>query len=276
MQTLYVTCTILSMIWTLGDFNSVYLLTGGGPGDLTHVLATLGIRYLRLDQVDLSIGRHRGGDAAGAAAGLFHDEAAVAMRIPSLTRDRHRGEAAADRHPGADLDPAADLPPVPVRDLAEGSGLRRQALAGQSDAAQFRRRVPPGALLPAPFLAAVLEFAGDRGRDRRSSRCWSRPSAAFAISRLKVKGGRAIMNLALFTYFIPAAFLAVPMYRTMGTLRPAQQPVGADPRDGDDRVALRDLGAEAGLRQAAGRARRGGDRGRRLADAAVPAGLSCR
>ena len=41
-------------------------------------------------------------------------------------------------------------------------------------------------------------------------------AAAFAISRLKVKGGRAVMNLALFTYFIPAAFLAVPMYRTMG------------------------------------------------------------
>ena len=40
--------------------------------------------------------------------------------------------------------------------------------------------------------------------------------AAFAISRLKVPGGRAVMNLALFTYFIPAAFLAVPMYRTMG------------------------------------------------------------
>ena len=55
MRTLYVTCTILSMIWTLGDFNSVYLLTGGGPADLTHVLATLGIRYLRLDQVDLSM-----------------------------------------------------------------------------------------------------------------------------------------------------------------------------------------------------------------------------
>jgi multiple sugar transport system permease protein len=55
MQTLYLTCTILSMIWTLGDFNSVYLLTGGGPADLTHVLATLGIRYLRLDQVDESM-----------------------------------------------------------------------------------------------------------------------------------------------------------------------------------------------------------------------------
>jgi multiple sugar transport system permease protein len=40
--------------------------------------------------------------------------------------------------------------------------------------------------------------------------------AAFAISRLKVRGGRTVMNLALFTYFIPAAFLAVPMYKTMG------------------------------------------------------------
>ncbi|HEV8501464.1 MAG TPA: sugar ABC transporter permease [Casimicrobiaceae bacterium] len=53
--TLYLTSTILSMIWTLGDFNSVYLLTGGGPADLTHILATLGIRYLRLDQVDLAM-----------------------------------------------------------------------------------------------------------------------------------------------------------------------------------------------------------------------------
>src|ERR671930_203734 len=41
--------------------------------------------------------------------------------------------------------------------------------------------------------------------------------AAFAISRLKVKGGRVVMNAALFTYFIPAAFLAVPMYKAMGT-----------------------------------------------------------
>lgn len=55
LSTLYFTCLLLSMIWTLGDFNSVYLLTGGGPSDLTHVLATLGIRYLRLDQVDMAM-----------------------------------------------------------------------------------------------------------------------------------------------------------------------------------------------------------------------------
>ena len=41
--------------------------------------------------------------------------------------------------------------------------------------------------------------------------------AAFAISRLKVRGGRTVMNMALFTYFIPAAFLAVPMYKAMAT-----------------------------------------------------------
>ena len=40
--------------------------------------------------------------------------------------------------------------------------------------------------------------------------------AAFSISRLRVRGGRTVMNAALFTYFIPAAFLAVPMYKAMG------------------------------------------------------------
>ena len=40
-------------------------------------------------------------------------------------------------------------------------------------------------------------------------------TAAFAISRLRSRGGRTVMNLALFTYFIPAAFLAVPMYKAM-------------------------------------------------------------
>ena len=43
-------------------------------------------------------------------------------------------------------------------------------------------------------------------------------SAAFAISRLKLAGGHHVMTLALATYLIPAAFLAVPMYKGMGTL----------------------------------------------------------
>jgi hypothetical protein len=42
---LYLICTLLSTIFSLGDFNSVYFVSGGGPADSTHVLATLGIRY---------------------------------------------------------------------------------------------------------------------------------------------------------------------------------------------------------------------------------------
>lgn len=44
-RNIYITSTLLSTIWSLGDFNSVYLLTGGGPVERTHVLATLGFRY---------------------------------------------------------------------------------------------------------------------------------------------------------------------------------------------------------------------------------------
>jgi multiple sugar transport system permease protein len=44
MRNLYIICTVLSTIWTLGDYNTVHFITGGGPVLSTHVLATLGIR----------------------------------------------------------------------------------------------------------------------------------------------------------------------------------------------------------------------------------------
>ena len=180
------------MIWTLGDFNSVYLLTGGGPADLTHVLATLGIRYLRLDQVDLSMAAIVVRAAAGAAARLLHDEAAVEMS------DSHVETPCASRQaeakllligiPVLHLDPAADLPHVPVRDLAEGGGVLGQALARPPDAAQFRHRVPAEALLPRPLLAAALELARDRASRPALLTLLVATAAAFAISRLKVQG----------------------------------------------------------------------------------------
>jgi multiple sugar transport system permease protein len=56
LKNLYITSTLLSTIWSLGDFNSVYLLTGGGPAEKTHVLATLGIRYaFNLTQIDVGV-----------------------------------------------------------------------------------------------------------------------------------------------------------------------------------------------------------------------------
>ncbi len=44
MRNLYIICTVLSTIWTLGDYNTVHFVSGGGPVLSTHVLATLGIR----------------------------------------------------------------------------------------------------------------------------------------------------------------------------------------------------------------------------------------
>ena len=41
---LYLVLTLLATIFLLGDFNSVTFVTGGGPANTTHVLATLGIR----------------------------------------------------------------------------------------------------------------------------------------------------------------------------------------------------------------------------------------
>lgn len=45
LRNLYLICTLLSMVFTLGDFTVPWLLTGGAPGDSTHVLATLAYRY---------------------------------------------------------------------------------------------------------------------------------------------------------------------------------------------------------------------------------------
>lgn len=42
---LYLVCTLLSTIWSLGDFNTIHFISGGGPAMSTEVLATLGIRY---------------------------------------------------------------------------------------------------------------------------------------------------------------------------------------------------------------------------------------
>ena len=42
---LYLLCALLSTLWTVGDFTTVYLVSGGGPAGLTHVLGTLGFHY---------------------------------------------------------------------------------------------------------------------------------------------------------------------------------------------------------------------------------------
>jgi multiple sugar transport system permease protein len=41
---LYLVLTLLATIFLLGDFNTITFVTGGGPANSTHLLATLGIR----------------------------------------------------------------------------------------------------------------------------------------------------------------------------------------------------------------------------------------
>jgi multiple sugar transport system permease protein len=42
---LYLLCTLISTLWTVGDFTTVSLVSGGGPAGTTEVLATLGFHY---------------------------------------------------------------------------------------------------------------------------------------------------------------------------------------------------------------------------------------
>ena len=44
-QTCISSCTLLSTLWTLGDFTTVFIVSGGGPGGYSDVLATLGFHY---------------------------------------------------------------------------------------------------------------------------------------------------------------------------------------------------------------------------------------
>ncbi|HEX6081225.1 MAG TPA: sugar ABC transporter permease [Methylomirabilota bacterium] len=54
---IYLICSLLSMVFTMGDFTNVWLMTGGAPGDSTHVLATLAYRYtFRLGKLDWGVG----------------------------------------------------------------------------------------------------------------------------------------------------------------------------------------------------------------------------
>src|SRR5580693_5541763 len=203
MRTLYVTCTLLSMIWTLGDFNSVYLLTGGGPADLTHVLATLGIRYLRLDQLDLSM------------ASIVCAMQLPGMRFPTL------------REVGTEAWLLLIGIPVLIWTMVPIYHMFLFAISPKEDA--FSGKLWPTHPTLHNFHIVFYEqhyFLRDFWLQLWNSiviaaatgalTLFIATAAAFAISRLKVPGGRWVMNLALFTYFIPAAFLAVPMYRTMG------------------------------------------------------------
>jgi ABC-type molybdate transport system permease subunit len=57
LRNLYLICSPLSMVFTLGDFVIIKIMTGGAPGDSSHVLATLAYRYtFQTGRLDWGIG----------------------------------------------------------------------------------------------------------------------------------------------------------------------------------------------------------------------------
>jgi multiple sugar transport system permease protein len=57
LKNLYLICSLLSMVFTLGDFVVIKIMTGGAPGDSTHVLATLAYRYtFQMGRIDWGVG----------------------------------------------------------------------------------------------------------------------------------------------------------------------------------------------------------------------------
>jgi len=69
-------------------------------------------------------------------------------------------------------------------------------------------------------------------------------ATAAAVCDLAAQGARQPVGdeSRVVHLFIPAAFLAVPMYRTMGQLRHCSTITVADSGDGDDRLAPNAIG----------------------------------
>jgi multiple sugar transport system permease protein len=57
LRNLFMICSLLSMVFTLGDFVIIKIMTGGAPGDSSHVLSTLAYRYTFLmGKLDWGVG----------------------------------------------------------------------------------------------------------------------------------------------------------------------------------------------------------------------------
>jgi len=57
LQNLFMICCLLSMVFTVGDFVIIKIMTGGAPGDSSHVLATLAYRYtFQMGKIDWGVG----------------------------------------------------------------------------------------------------------------------------------------------------------------------------------------------------------------------------
>ena len=116
---LYLVCTLLSTLWTVGDFTTVYLVSEGAPAYSTDVLATLGFHYAF--------------DAAKPSLGVAAVMSALPVLIPIviiLMRRSRRGRCSCERRPACGRTPVlpAALPAAPVRRRRGVGDTRRRAV----------------------------------------------------------------------------------------------------------------------------------------------------
>ena len=191
---------------------------------------------------------------ARAAARLFHDEAAVAMNRRSFMTRAVTTEAKlpADRHPGVHLDDAADLhisrcSRSRTKDEAFGGRLWPDHPTLRNFEIVFRRAASLPRITSGCSCGIRCSSRSRRACSRSSSPLARRSRSAAS----RCAAAAPVMNLALFTYFIPAAFLAVPMYKAMGVYGLLNNQWALILAMIDDCGAVFDLGAEAGIGQAA-------------------------
>ncbi len=188
---LYLVCTLLGMLFTMGDFSTVYFVSGGGPAKSTQVLATLGVRdAFVMSAAAAWRGGGDVGDAGSGPAGDDPDAAACAPRRWNYERDhvdtwaapahtcqrprrrlpaaalRGRGWSAAARPRPGGLVGGPDLQHGDDRAGRARRRVQHAYLSADADAGQLLDRGERGLLVPGVFLAPVRQqLLGRPGHD---------------------------------------------------------------------------------------------------------------
>ena len=279
-------------------------VSGGGPANSTHVLATLGIR----DAFDLAqpAARRGGGDVGAAAAdpagdhpdaqaphrrrcSYEHDHGRDARLAASPRASRGRCGAARRRRYLSEPGDGGALPRSSscgrwcrsttwcmVSLEPEGDVFTDHIWPAGAVARELLGRPDPGLLVPGAFLAPVRQQRLSSARTVTFLTLLIGSLTSFSIGRMRIRHGWLVSNAALLTYVIPASFLAIPFYRIMQNYGLTNNLWSVIAADGDLRDALRDLHLPAIRPEHPDRARRVGADRRRLAAPDLSARSTCR
>ena len=237
---IYVVCTLLATLWTVGDYTTVFLVSMGAPARSSDVLATLGMHYAF--------------DAAQPELGVAAVMSALPVLVPLaliLMRRLHAGRAATVSL----AKPLYGLTAASWR-LSSWRPHRRRRLLADVAAWALGLLLLVWSLLPTYNMLLIAldeegdtEYAGivwpaeptlDAFRVVLTGDYWYLQHfwlkfanslfialatmlitlaigslAAFALGRMKLARGWLFGNFPVLTYAVPASFLVIPFYRIM-------------------------------------------------------------